>query len=102
MNVMWALPWEAFCPHPNKRPLEWVLLTEGERIRLGSVYLGDEHASPTVPAAEASSEMEQWVIRQVEGTSRRHGPNPRQLASLQEDMWRACQAALELPGCEPR
>lgn len=43
--------------------LGWVLLTEGERILIGSIYLGGDHASPTVPAAEASLDLEHGVIR---------------------------------------
>lgn len=45
---------------------------------------GDQ-PSPTVPAAEASLELEHRTMRQTEGTLGRHGPNPRKLASLQED-----------------
>lgn len=77
-----VLPWRLSLP---PWPLGWVFLTEGERIRIRSVYLRDDCASLTVPAAEASLELEHGVIRRAEGMWGSHGPDPRQLASLQED-----------------
>lgn len=77
-----VLPWKPSVP---PWPPGWVLLTEGERIPIGSVYLRDDHASLTVPAVEASLDLEHGVIRRAEGTWGSHGPDPRQLASLQED-----------------